>query len=366
MKLRTALATTLLLATAPVHAQHVSSPRASVLDVPARQAYLQSTKDPLLLSAIQHLHSCIKLDFVPAPVGPMRIPHHYLNGSHGPTNPAEAAATQVYSAFEGRITSGMNQYVATGSHAEAQCALDQLDAWATANALTAYDPYDNGNSQSWFQAEWTLCSAGVTLSVLVNDAQLSPAEIKHVALWLDAAAHKLIGFEKAGAPGNNHHDWRALAATSIGVVNSDDSLFQFGVAAYKQAIAQLDTNGAFPLEMARHERAIHYQGFALQPLVVIAELATRQGIDLYAYSANGHTLRDAIVFFGRAVDDPSLILPYTPDEQMKGYGPDDFAPLVFYAARYGSSGLPPSIVSALQHPTAATRIGGSTTVLAAK
>ncbi len=110
----------------------------------------------------------------------------------------------------------------------------------------------------------------------------------------------------------------------------------------------------------------HYQGFALQPLVVIAELATRQGVDLYAYSANGHTLRDAIVFFGRAVDDPSLILPYTPDEQMKGYGPDDFAPFVFYAARYGISGLPPSIVSALQHPAAATRIGGSTTVLAAK
>jgi poly(beta-D-mannuronate) lyase len=366
MKLRTVLATTLLLAATTLHAQHVKAHQASVLDLPARQADLQSARDPLLLSAIQHLHSCLKLDFVPAPTGPMRIPHHYLNGSHGPTNPEEAAATRVYSAFEGRITSGMNQYVATGSHAEGQCALDQLDAWAKADALTAYDPHDNGNTQSWYQSEWTLCSAGVTLSVLVNDAQLNPVEVKRVALWLDAAAHKLIGFEKSGEQGNNHHYWRALAATSIGTVSSDDSLFQFGVVTYKQAIAQLDSNGAFPLEMARHENATHYQGFALQPLVVIAEFATRQGVDLYAYSANGHTLRDAIVFFGRAVDDPSLILPYTPDEQTKGYGSGDFAPFVFYAARFGSSGLPPSIVSALQHPAAATRIGGSTTVLAAK
>src|ERR1700722_3563909 len=325
MNLRTSLAVAFFAftsITSSSSAQHVSAHKASVLDVPARQAYLKTTTSPLLLSAVKGLRSCMKLDAVPAPVGYMRIPHHYLNGSHGPTNPAEAAATVMYGKFEQRITAGMNQYVATGSHEEAQCALDQLDVWAKGNALTDYDPHDKDNTQSWYQAEWTLCAAGVTMSVLVNDPALDLAEQKRVALWLDGAAHKLISYEKPGELGNNHHYWRALAATSIGVVSSDDALFQYGVGVFKQAIGQLDKNGAFPLEMERHERATHYQGFALQPLVPIAELATRQGVDLYAYSANGHTLRDAIVFFGKAVDDPSIVKWYTSEKRLEGFGSD--------------------------------------------
>jgi len=348
------------------NAQHVSAHKASVLDVPARQTYLKSTTSPLLLSAVKSLRSCLKLDPVPAPVGYMRIPHHYLSGSHGPTNSAEAAATAVYNAFEKRITAGMNQYVATGSHAEAQCALDQMDTWAKSNALTDYDPHDKDNTQSWYQAEWTLCSTGVTMSVLVNDSALDLAEQKRVAQWLDGAAHKLISFEKPGELGNNHHYWRALAAMSIGVVGSDDTLFQYGVSVFKQAIGQLDKNGAFPLEMARHENASHYQGFALQPLVPIAEFAMRQGVDLYAFSANGHTLRDAIIFFGRAVDDPSIIEQYTPDEQKKSFGSDDFAAYTYFTARFGDASLPQSIIDGLKRPVVATRIGGNTTVLAQK
>ena len=346
------------------NAQHVTAPHASVVEVATRQVDLQSTTDPLLREAISKLSSCVSTPLVAAPTGRMDIPHHYLNGSHGPTNPAEAKATRVYGAFEKRITGGMNQYLATGSHGESACALAQLDAWAQAKALINYDPKES--SQAWYQAEWTLSSAGVTTSVLVNDTTLDPTELRRVLSWLDLAGRTLISYEKPGESGNNHHYWRALAATSIGIVASDDQLYRFGVDTYKDAISQLDKNGAFPLEMARHERATHYQTFALQPLVVIAELATRQGLDLYAYQSHGHTLRDAIVFFGHAVDDPSIIKQYTSDAQLADYNGSDYAPFAFYLARFGPSGLPSSILNGLKTPTDATRIGGSTTLLAAK
>ncbi len=350
--------------TLSAHAQHVVALRASVVDVSARQAFLAKTTDPVLRAAISDLHSCVAMPLVPAPTGRIDIPHHYLVGSHGPTNPAEAAATRVYGAFERRITAGMNQYVATGNHAESQCALAQLDAWAQARALLDYDAKES--SQAWFQVEWTLSSAGITDSVLVNDTTLDRAQQQRVTAWLDTAAHKLISFEKPDALGNNHHYWRALAAISVGVTANDDQLFDLGVATFKQAIGQLDSNGAFPLEMARHERAIHYQGFALQPLVVIAQFGARQNVDLYGYQANGHSLRDAIVFFGRAADDPSLVKPYTSDTQLTDFGSGDFAAYAFYAAHVGSAGLPSSITDALKKPTQDTRIGGSTTVLAGK
>ncbi len=348
----------------PALCQHVADPHASVVTVAKRQTNLKATNDPILSEAIAGLSSCVATPPIPAPTGRINIPHHYLNGSNGPTNPAEAAATRVYALFENRITAGMNQYVATGSHAESACALAQLDTWAQARALLDYDRVES--PQAWYQVEWTLSAAGITNSVLVNDTTLDQAQQQRVTAWLDKAAHKDISFEKPGDTGNNHHDWRALAATSIGVAAGDDELLRFGVATYKESVGTIDAQGAFPREMIRHENATHYQGFALQPLVLIAEFAARQGIDLYSYKANAHTLRDAIIFFGRAVDDPRLIQPYTPDRQAGHFSSGDFAEFAFYTARFGDDGLPPAILNALQHPTTDTRIGGCTTILAAK
>jgi poly(beta-D-mannuronate) lyase len=299
------------------------------------------------------------MPFVPAPEGRMIIPRHYLSGSSGPINPAEAAATRPYGAFESRITAGAAQFLATGSHAEAASALDQLDAWARAGALLDYSRDES--SQAWFQVEWTLCSAAITDSVLVNDPTLDPSEQQRVTSWLVAVCRRDIGFERSGDTGNNHLYWRALGAMAVGVMAPDDALFRHAIAVYRQAIGELDVNGALPKEMARHENAIHYQGFALQPLVTLAQFASRQSIDLYSYrSARGRTLRDAIVFFGRAVDDPSLVRPYTSDPQNMKFTPGDFAPLAFYRARFGTEGLPPSIATALRHPVATSNIGYTT------
>jgi len=353
-----------LILSAPLHAQHVSNPRASLIDVPERQKALANTTNPILLDAKAKLPSCLKLAPVPAPPTPIDIPRHYLNGSHGPVNPAEAVATRVYSQFENRITAGMNQYVSTGSEEEAQCALAQLDAWAQAKALLDYDPKES--SQAWYQVEWTLSSAGVTDSVLAADNKLDRAKQKRVSAWLNTATHKLIAFEKPTENLNNHHYWRALAAISVGVLSSDDQLFQWGITAYKGAIDELDKNGAFPREMARNERASHYQTFALQPLVPLAEFAARQHIDLYSYAPNGRSIEDAIIFFGRSVDDPSIIKQYTPEEQDKGFGGGDYAPYIFFSTRFGSAGLPPAITKSFEHPLGATRIGGNITILAAK
>jgi len=352
-----------LAVTSPLFAQHVSDPKASLIDVQARIELMKKTKEPLLRDAKAKLASCRKLPEVAAPATPINIPRHYLNGSHGPTNPAEAAATKVYGQFENRITAGMNRYVATGNQKEAKCALDQLDTWRKGGALLDYDP--KTSSQAWYQVEWTLSSAGVTESVLVTDKKLDQAKLQQVNAWLNQATHKMIAFEGPNDL-NNHHYWRALAAMSVGVLSSDDDLFQYAVKAYEGAIDELDQNGAFPREMARNERASHYQTFALQPLVPLAEFAARQNVDLYGYAPNGGSIEDAIIFFGRSVDDPSIIKQYTPEKQDEGFGGGDYAPYIFFHNRYPQVELPPSITTALQKPLGSSRIGGSITVLGAK
>lgn len=342
------------------------NPHASYIDVKARRAELKHTKSERVHAALADLKMCSSLPVVDPPMGPIRIPMHYLAGGHGAINPAEHLQTAVYEQFELRVTSGMNQFVATGSHKEAQCAQEQIDKWAQANSLMDYNAADQ--KQSWFQVEWTLASVSTSESMLVNDAKLDKAETGRDIAWMDKVAHHMIGFPEEKVHQQNHHYWRGLGAIATGVVASDQELFDWGVQAYKDGVDEIDQRGAFPKEMARAERAIHYQSFALQPLVTAAEIAERQGVQLYGYtSPTGHTVADAINFLGKAVGNPSVVKVYTPEEQLlDSDAPDFFADIEFYTHRFPERKLPPSLVDALKKPTFATRLGGSTTVLAGR
>jgi poly(beta-D-mannuronate) lyase len=345
------------------HAEQVSNPRASYIDVDKRHNELAHNKDPRIAKAIASLHHCVDLPMVPPSTGRMIIPPHYLSGGHGPINPAEAPATRPYNDFEHRVTAGMNQWLVTSSKEEAQCAQRQIDAWAQAGALLDYDPKES--SQAWFQVEWTLSSIAISESAILNEPSLDPAQVKRDIQWMNKVAHRTVEFDKAGNQTNNHHYWRGLAAVSVGVISSDNDLFSWGVGVYKQAINELDQRGAFPQEMARHERAIHYQSFALQPLTPLASFAERQHVPLYQYrSPTGRTVHDAVNFLGEALADPGIIKAYTPDEQLiDDKGTDFFAFAEFYSHCAGSASLPASILKGLELPTFATRIGGSTTVV---
>jgi hypothetical protein len=343
------------------HAEHVSNPKASYIDVKLRHAQLLSNHDPRTAQAIASLSFCTKLPPIAPPTGHMIIPPHYLSGGHGPINPAEAPVTRVYNDFEHRVTAGMNQWLVTSSKEEAQCAQQQIDTWAQAGALLDYDPSES--TQAWFQVEWTLSSIAASESVLVNEASVDPVQIKRDIAWMNKVAHRTMEFDKARSQKNNHHYWRGLAAVATGVISSDDDLFTWGVATYRQAIDELDQRGALPQEMARHERAIHYQSFALQPLLPLASFAERQHVPLMQYhSPSGHTVRDAVNFLGEALANPQIVKAYAPEEQMIDDKAGDFFSFAeFYSSYYPQ--LPPTIQKGLEQPTFATRVGGSTTVI---
>jgi poly(beta-D-mannuronate) lyase len=352
-----------LACTAVLAVGHVTNRKASYIDVQQRHIQLAHNTDPRIAKAIASLSFCTKVPAVPAPMGRMIIPPHYLGGGHGPINPAEAPVTRIYGSFEKRVTAGMNQWLVTSDKGEAWCAQQQIDTWAQAGALLDYTPKES--SQAWYQVEWTLSAIATSESVLVNEPSLDPAMVKRDIQWMNKVAHRTMDFDKTGTQTNNHHYWRGLAAVSTGVISSDDSLFNWGVGVYKQAIDELDQRGAFPKEMARHERAIHYQSFALQPLTPLASFAERQHVSLYEYrSPTGRTIGDAVDFLGNTLADPAILKVYTPDTQLLDDGPDFFAFAEFYSHDAHPAHMPASIRKGLEVPTFATRIGGSTTVLA--
>jgi hypothetical protein len=356
------IVTTFALVCSVAQGEHID-PKASYIDVNQRHEQLAHNKDPRTDQAIASLRSCVALPMVSPPTGRMIIPPHYLSGSHGPTNPAEALATRPYNEFEHRVAAGMNQWLVTYSKQEAQCAQQQIDAWAQAGALLDYDPKES--SQAWYQVEWTLSSIAISESVLVNESSLDPTQVKRDIQWMNKAARRTVDFDKARKQTNNHHYWRGLAAIATGVISSDNDLFNWGIGVYKQGIDELDQRGALPQEMARHERAIHYQSFALQPLAPLASFAERQHVPLYSYkSPTGRTIHDAVNLLGEALANPEIIKAYTPDAQMiDDKGADFFSFAEFYSHHASPGQIPAPILQGLEQPTFATRIGGSTTVI---
>ena len=275
---------------------------ASFMDVQARRKELATATNPRVVEALKSLKTCTKMVVPLPPSDLLQIPARYVSGSHGAIDPKENEAAQPYNRLQELAARGADEYVASGDAKAAECVVDALDGWAKARTLTGYIAHDN--KQLWYHAEWTIASLALSVSVVRQEPTLDQEKLKRVTNWLNNAVRKLMAeedlLEKVNSSHNNHHYWRGLACAAVGVISKDDQLFQRGLGIYGEARELLNGEGAFPREMERHELAIHYQAFALEPLVMIAQLAWRQGYNIYATPAHGRTLTDGAPFLSRS------------------------------------------------------------------
>jgi poly(beta-D-mannuronate) lyase len=342
----------------------IADPSASFLNVQARRAELARATTPRVVAALSWKSGCTNSEQPAPPAGRMIIPHHYLSGSYGPINPLENFATAPYRKLNAAVSNGASRYVATGDPAEAVCVANMLSHWAAAGALLDYN--FEQSSQAWYQVEWSLSSVSLAWSVVQTDPAIPAAQRAAILKWMHTVTEYL--FDQDPRPGdsaheNNHAYWRALCATSVGILTNDQKLYRRGVAQYVRAIGQMNKDGSLPLEMARHENALHYQSFALAPLVMIAELAARQGIDLYSLRMNGHTISDAVDFLVRASADLSLVKKYASEPQTFSLFSGEKPPAwtEFWAARHPGKPWSDLLAAPLVDPT----ISGNTTIYAA-
>ena len=113
-----------------------------------------------------------------------------------------------------------------------------------------------------------------------------------------------MGYESARLQVDN-----ALMAGSI--LFNDQEGFESAIKGYIDVIGTLRSDGSLPYQTARGNAAIWYHNLGVSVLVMTAEMAANQGIDLYSYEApSGATLHTAIEFLARSMKKPELLLPY--------------------------------------------------------
>jgi poly(beta-D-mannuronate) lyase len=342
-------------------AARVKDPNASFLDVAARRAQLAGDLPPRIRTALPPREGCAANAAPTPPTGAMEIPRRYLAPppGRGPLNPEQAKRAAPYWQLEDFVADASTRYAVHGEPSTARCLLAALDAWARAETLLNYDP--KAWSQSWYTVEWTATSIALAVSIIRAEPALDQASLQRVTAWLDRVARKQLSHTAImGGSQNNHAYWRGLMATATGIVAADDELFRQGLSLYASGIEHIAEDGSFPLEMQRGELALHYQNFAIMPLMATAELARRQGIDLHRYSANGRTLETAVRLMLSALEDPAVIRKHQAMAQDE-VATEDLAWMEWAALRWRD----PRLTKHLTQPMFHRRLGGGLTALVA-
>ncbi len=204
----------------------------------------------------------------------------------------------------------------TGSREAARCAYSLLAAAAQADAWDGKMPDNNGvYTQNWLLS-------GTALAYLkVRDGGVgTPAEEKAIQQWFDKLAGRVGEYFEMSAsrPGsdawNNHVYWAGLAIAADGVANNDQDAFLWGLATYRRGIDAIQPDGSLTAEMGRGQRALHYQIYALDALIIIAELGEANGINLYA--ERDGAIHRLVAFNMAGMKDPSPIAARTGIKQV--------------------------------------------------
>lgn len=177
-----------------------------------------------------------------------------------------------------------------GDAAAGGCAAAWLAVWADGGAMLGR----MSSTQAEYERKWRTAAFGFTALKLAT--RLSVDQRARIGRWLDSLADRAIAlYDGTRHARNNHLYWAGLAAGVTAAVTGHSAHWRFALQTYDEAMAAIGPDGVLPLEMARRKKALHYHNFALAPLVMLAEVAARQGDDLYGRDPAIHRLVDRVL-----------------------------------------------------------------------
>ncbi len=249
----------------------------------------------------------------PCPMPPqlpatLTMSDYYTDAAHSIIDPkrkqAYDDATSNLRSAAGAVIEMADRYRSSGDTAVAGCAAHFLDSFAFAKALSD----GASTNQAVYVQGWMLGSFAVAWLKIHSDEAIPSDERSRISGWLAEVASRNITYyeqrsDKSDAR-NNHRYWAGFTATAAGIAANRKDLFDWGVESFRIGAKQIQPDGTLPLEMARRSRALHYHLFAAAPLVTMAEMASANGIDLYAVDHDALARLMKRVVSG--LDDPSF------------------------------------------------------------
>ena len=232
-------------------------------------------------------------------------------GAYSEVDPAAYAAMKVrMEAFWNDLNAwlAMSNAVAAGKPGtQAACAIRWLEDWAAGGHMLS-PPADAdvaAQYQSRYEMKWALQGIATAYAVVLRK-DASPGARARIEPWLRAAGREVAAFN-IERPGdgklNNHYYWGGSAVMAAGLATDDAHLIRLARRTYEAGIDSIAADGSLPRERTRRQQALHYHGYALTALTLMAELARQRGEDWYAYKPE--QLPKLVDLVARGMQDPA-------------------------------------------------------------
>lgn len=239
---------------------------------------------------------------------------YYSDKNHSIVDPLlkakNEAAAKPFTDFADQVSRRADQVLAGGpdAPAHADCALAWLGQWADGHAMLG----TMASSQAQYLRKWTLGS--VALAYLKLRPVADSDRQQRIDAWLRRVANEALDhIRHSKAARNNHAYWVGLAVMATASATGDATLRAAARQLFDEALSDIADDGSLPQELARAGKALAYHNYALAPLVLIAELAARDGEDWYALQ---HARLDLLVErTAQGIADPAWFLDRTGLEQ---------------------------------------------------
>lgn len=322
-------------------ALHALSASATQLRSPWDARHVTPTVSPYACPTIVHLSSNLTLE------------GYYTDRQSSIVDPqrwkAYAEASGPYRRLAKDIVDAADDYRATGSRTAANCALKLM----TAAARDAVFAGTMSSRQAYYVQGW-LTGAIAIAYLKVRDSGLATDEDRNLLFpWFERVVAQTERFYGESGAKNNHLYWAGVEIAAAGIAAGDNKLFNWGVNAYREGVAQIGADGTMPLEMRRGRRALHYHLYALAPLVYLAAFGKANGLDLY--SENHDALSRLVRFCIASEKDDSLIARIAGAAQEEQNGPPS-ADLVSWAVIWQAQFHDPKVAAYLERAVSLTSL----------
>ena len=252
------------------------------------------------------------------------------------------AATETARSFKAFLVTNANAHVRSRpeNRTAARCLLDGLDEWARGGGLLG----SADSPQSEHERAFLLAAIASSYAPIARVEQLDPVKQARVEAWITKLAYRVAIFydPETSRFRNNLAYWAGYAVSLAGAALNDHRLFEFGIAWYREALRQIADDGSLPHEVERGPYALGYHAFALNPLVLIAELGEANGVPLYA--ERGYRISLLADFLLKALKDPAPLARLAGAEQDQSKrGCDWYVWMEPYLARFEDWRLRPYV-----------------------
>jgi len=206
-------------------------------------------------------------------------------------------------------------WLSQGSRPAAACVYSLLTAAARADAWDDKMPTNNGV----YMQNWLLSGTALAYLKVRKSGAGTAQQDEQIQQWFRKLAARVKdyfdnGRKHSGSDAwNNHMYWAGLSLAAAGIATGDEEAFLWGMSTYEMGVYAIQPDGSLDAELARGRMALHYQLYALEPLIMLAELGEANRLDLYAEREGA--IHRLVQFDIAAMEDPDVIAKRTGEEQ---------------------------------------------------